>query len=103
MQFAINDSTPIGSSVKALRLLKSIAKTHELKSVVQSALDEALISQETDHFGYVFSKSLLWPSNLGYGLWTGLNAPSDASDLYTSVSLQGMREFKNAGLQGDDA
>ena len=103
MQFATNDSIPIESSMEALRFLTRIAKTTEMKSVIQSALDETMISRQTDHFGYVFTKSVLWASDLGYGVWTGVNAPPGASGLYSSVNLLGMRDFKNAAWQGDDA
>ena len=103
LQFATNDSTPIESSMEALRFLARIAKTNEMKAVIQSALDETMTSHQTDHFGYVFTKSVLWASDLGYGVWTGVNSPPGASGLYSSVNLLGMRDFKNAAWQGDDA
>ena len=74
-----------------------------MKAVIQSALDETMTSHQTDHFGYVFTKSVLWASDLGYGVWTGVNSPPGASGLYSSVNLLGMRDFKNAAWQGDDA
>ncbi len=103
IRFATNDTTPIESSMEALRFLTRIAKTNEMKAVIQAALDETVISRRTDHFEYVFTKSVLWASPLGYGVWTGVNSPPGASGLYSSVSLLGMRDFKNAAWQGDDA
>ena len=102
MQFATNDSIPIESSMEALRFLTRIAKTTEMKSVIQSALDETMLSHQTDHFSYVLNKSVLWASDLGYGVWAGMNLPPGASGLYSSVNLLGMRDFKNAAWQGDE-
>ena len=102
MSYATNEATPIEGSQEVLKFLKRIENSIELKTSIQSALDETLISGAIDHFAYIFTKSVLWPSPLGYGLWQAIESPSEASDLYRSVNFSGMREFITKAFEGGE-
>jgi len=101
-KFAMQETTEIESSVEALRFLKGVAKSQDLRVIIQNALDEAKVSRHTDHFPHFFNQSSLGASNLGYGIFIGMEAPSDASELFSSVELPSLRDFRISAIEGGE-
>lgn len=93
MMLAKNPESPIGVSLVALRVLLDLCACPKLSEAIMIAIKESELSGETDHFRYVFDNEILSFSSLAYGLYVGLETPSDASDQY-STELFGLREFQ---------
>ena len=101
-KFAMQETTEIESAEEALRFLKRVAKSQDLRVIIQNVLDEVKISRHTDHFPHFFNQNSLWASTLGYGIFIGTETPSDASELFNSVELPSLREFRISAIEGGE-
>gem|GEM_PF-2415872 len=101
MSLAIDSESSVDCTMEVLRTLLLLCRCPDLKDALEAAQKECEISRAKDHLTYILNPTVLWTTSLGYGMWIGINTPSDASEHYRD-ELRSMREFRIQTMEGGD-